>query len=381
MSTLSLPLPDAATVLLVDDEPSNLTVLSQLLEPHFRVLAANSGERALRLAAAAPAPDLILLDIMMPGMDGYAVLRSLRDGTATRDIPIIFISAMDAPGDEEFGLGLGAVDYISKPIQPSVVLARVRTQMVLVAARRRMNEEKRWLEQEVARRLEQVELVQDLSLTVLAELAEARDNDTGHHIQRTQAYVGVLAEQLSATLEQPLPRRQISLLVKASPLHDIGKVGIPDHILLKPGKLTPGELSIMRTHAEIGAHAIERAIHRTLDAHNDLTDGYVSHSVEFLLVAREIALTHHEYWDGNGYPEGLNGDAIPLSGRLMALADVFDALISARVYKPPMSPSKAREYILSQRGRQFDPLVVACFEARFDDFVATARRYSDTPVG
>jgi putative two-component system response regulator len=356
-----------ATILIVDDAPENLVVLSELLSPRYRVLAATSGPACLRIASAEPRPDLILLDVMMPTMDGYAVMAQLQQQAVTRDIPVVFLTALAAPEDEERGLLLGAADYIPKPIKPAVVLARVRTQLQAKLARDWLHNQNATLEAEVARRMTENDLTQRVSIRALAHLAEIRDPETGNHILRTQGYV----QQLALALRQhprfsdTLTPRYIDTLSRSAPLHDIGKVGIPDHILLKPGALTPPEWEIMKTHARLGSEAIDRA------------EQDISTPLEFLSVAKEIAHWHHERWDGSGYPDGLAGDAIPISARLMAVADVFDALISVRVYKVAKTYVQASEIIASGRGQHFDPDMVDAFLAGFDDFVSIAQRYSD----
>ena len=357
-----------ATVLLVDDTPGNLAVLSDLLQPDYRIRAATSGQRALEIADSQPRPDLILLDVMMPEMDGYAVLGRLRENAATRDIPVIFVTALHSIEDEQRGLALGAVDYITKPFRPAIVLARVRTHLELKRARDLLREHNAYLEAEVNRRMADNQLIQEVSIHALARLAEIRDSETGNHLRRTQEYVRTLARHL-----QPHPRfaaflndRIIDSLAISAPLHDIGKVGIPDHILLKPGKLTAEEWIIMKTHARLGSDAIEQA------------ERDASRPVEFLILAKEIAHYHHEKWNGSGYPDALAGDAIPISARLMALADVFDALISRRVYKAPMPYAVARDNIAAERGRHFDPDVVDAFLHVFADFTLIAERYSDS---
>ena len=359
------------TVLVVDDAPENLAVLGELLRPHYRVRVANSGSRALQVAHSAPTPDIILLDIMMPDMDGHAVLAQLRADDATRDVPVIFVTAMDAASDEERGLSMGAVDYITKPIQPAITLARIRTHLELKRARDWLSNQNAFLEAEVARRLEENILVQDASIRTLARLAEVRDSDTGNHLLRTQGYIRTIATRLSShpRFEALLTPRYIETVVKSAPLHDIGKVGIPDHILLKPGKLTPDEWEIMKTHAKLGSDAIERA-ERDADW-----------PLEFLSLAKEIAHWHHEKWDGSGYPDKLAGDAIPVSARLMALADVFDALVSDRVYKPAFTVERATQYIVEGRGKHFDPDMVDAYLAERETFISIAERYADPPSG
>lgn len=368
------------TVLIVDDTPQNITVLGELLHPHYAVRAANSGERALRAAHSDPRPDIILLDVMMPGMDGYEVLQRLHAEKETRDIPVIFVTAMDSAESEERGLELGAVDYITKPIKPAIVLARVRAHLELKHARDRLANQNEWLEREVARRMSENLLVQDLSMRALACLAEARDTDTGHHILRTQAYVDILAHQLEhhERFADALADGRLDMVVKAAPLHDLGKVGIPDAILLKPGRLTPEEFEVMKTHAAIGADAISQAMRDALAAADDNMAAQAPGAFAFLQVAREIALSHHEKWDGSGYPAGLAGDTIPAAGRLMALADVFDALTCTRVYKKPMPIDQASQIITDGRGTHFDPDVVDAYLACRERFAEIATRFADS---
>jgi putative two-component system response regulator len=354
-------------ILIVDDAAENLQVLHELLRAHYRVLAATSGEACLRIASGEPKPDLILLDVMMPAMDGYAVLARLRESPATRDMPVIFLTALADSGDEEHGLRLGAADYITKPITPLVVLARVRTQLEAKQARDGLKDQNALLEAEVARRMAENDLTQRVSIRALAHLAEIRDSETGYHIMRTQAYVQRLAcglrhhQRFAATLSESY----IDLLTRSAPLHDIGKVGIPDSILLKPGRLDDNEMTVMKTHSVLGSDAIEQA------------ESDIEMPLAFLATAKEIARWHHERWDGTGYPDGLAGEAIPICARLMALADVFDALISERPYKRAMSCGEARAIIIDGRGKHFDPDVADAFLAGFDDFVAIAQRYLD----
>ena len=365
---------EPARILIVDDLPENLEVLDGLLRSAgYGVKAANNGHAALKLAAGPDAPALILLDVMMPGMDGYAVLDALRADPATRDIPVIFVTALAGAGDEEAGLARGAVDYIAKPLKPLVVLARVRTQLQAKMARDLLRDQKTWLEQEVVRRMADNDRIQAVSIRALAELAETRDQETGAHILRTQSYVRVLAEQLAANprFAQTLTPSYIELLARSAPLHDIGKVGIPDHILHKPGKLDPAEWTVMKTHARLGAQAIERA-------ERDSSGPHGGQPVAFLSLAKEIAHWHHEHWDGSGYPDGLAGDAIPLSARLMALADVFDAMSTRRVYKTAFPFDEVKREIVAGRGSHFDPDVVDAFIARYDDFIDIAQRHADT---
>jgi putative two-component system response regulator len=280
---------------------------------------------------------------------------------------VIFVTALDAAEDEERGLALGAVDYITKPVQPAIVLARVHTHLELKRARDRLADQNVFLEAEVARRMADNQRIQDTFIHALAGLAEVRDSETGNHLRRTQEYVSTLGHALcghprfAATLDPDT----IVLMAKSAPLHDIGKVGIPDSILLKPGPLTPPEWAIMKTHAQLGADAIAGAERDS------------GHGIAFLAYAKDIARHHHERWDGGGYPDGLAGDAIPVAARLMALADVFDALISRRVYKAAMTFADARQIICGGRGAHFDPDVVDAFVAHFDTFCTIAQQYRD----
>ena len=356
-----------STILVVDDNPENLTVLCELLHGQYQVRASNSGARALQMVLQEPRPDLVLLDVMMPGMSGHEVIELMRADARTRDIPVIFTTALSATEDEQQGLVLGAVDYITKPLKPAIVLARVHTHLELAHARRRLAVLNNELEREVQHRMRENLLIQEVSIRALARLAETRDNETGNHLLRTQAYVRALAQQLRQHPDYApeLDERSIALFARSAPLHDIGKVGIPDQVLLKPGPLTPDEWAVMKTHAQLGAEAIARA---------ELED---EPHVEFLDCAVQIARHHHERWDGRGYPDGLTGSSIPLAARLMALADVFDALISVRVYKPAMPFDQARVAILAGRGTQFDPNIVDAFVACYDEFCAIARQHSD----
>ncbi|MGE4448624.1 MAG: HD-GYP domain-containing protein [Azospira sp.] len=368
------------TILVVDDTGENLTVIGGLLQPFFRVRVANSGMRALKVARSDPRPDLILLDVMMPEMDGYAVLAELRQDPYTRDIPVMFVTAMDGDQDEEYGLSLGAVDYITKPIRPAILLARVRTHLELKDARDWLRDQNGYLEGEVSRRMRENDLIKDVSLNALALLAEKRDNETGNHLYRTQAYVEALMQQLQdhPRFRHALSAAQRQLIAKAAPLHDIGKVGIPDQILLKPARLTPEEFEIMMTHSLIGAEAIEAAIERVVGGDRARLDELQGNTpLDFLVVARHIALGHHEKWDGSGYPQGLRGDAIPIPAPLMALADVFDALTCKRHYKKAFPLEQAVALLVEGRGTHFDPDVVDAFLAIQDRFADIAQRYAD----
>jgi putative two-component system response regulator len=354
------------TVLVVDDTPANLSLVSNLLKGDYRVKLANSGAKALELAAAAP-PDLILLDIMMPEMDGYEVCRRLKAEERTRLVPVIFLTAKSETEDEERGFAAGAVDFIHKPISPPIVVARVRAQLAVKSWQDFLCNRTLWLQQEVERRLSQIHRLQDATIFVMVSLAEFRDTATGNHIRRTQHYVRLLAERLAGlpSHAERLPSAQIELIAKSAPLHDIGKIGIPDDILLKPGRLTPEEFAVIKSHSELG-HAILRAAGEQLGEEND-----------FLAMARDVARSHHEKWDGSGYPDGLAGEDIPLAARIMAVADVFDALMAARPYKAPMGYDQAAAIILDGRGTHFDPAIVDVFAAARADFECILETWKD----
>jgi putative two-component system response regulator len=360
---------DKPTILVVDDAPDNLSLMSGLLKDLYKVKIANNGERALKVATTGTPPDIILLDIMMPVMDGYETCRQLKENQQTTDIPVIFLTAKAEVEDEMKGFELGAVDYITKPISPPVVLARVNTHLQLKKMRDYLKDQNVFLEAEVQRRTKEVVAVQEVTILAMASLAETRDNDTGNHIRRTQFYVKALAEKLrhnprfSHFLDDD---KTIDLLFKSAPLHDIGKVGIPDHILLKPGRFSDEEFEIMKTHCRLGRDAIISAEQR------------LGLDLPFLSFAKEIAYTHQEKWDGMGYPEGLSGDDIPISGRLMAVADVYDALICRRVYKEGMPHAKALGIIRESSGTHFDPDIVEAFTEIADEFIQIAKRYEDT---
>ena len=353
-------------ILVVDDAPQNLALMDELLSDLYSVKVAPNGPRALKIAAT-QAPDLILLDVMMPEMDGYEVCRQLKAHPVTRDIPVIFLTAKTQLADEQQGFEVGAVDYIAKPVSPPIVLARVRTQLTLKAAADFLHDRNAYLEAEATRRTEEVRLIQEATILALTSLAETRDNETGFHIIRTQHYVRELAQAVRhhPRFADQLDDGRIELLFKSAPMHDVGKVGIPDRILLKPGRLTAEEFEIMKTHTTLGWDALNRAHQR------------VGREVPFLRVAAEIALHHQEKWDGSGYPHALAGDAIPLSARLMAVADVYDALISRRVYKEPMPHSQAREILLEGKGRHFDPDLIDAFLSVETSFRDIAEQYVD----
>jgi putative two-component system response regulator len=364
----SLDFTQKPTVLVVDDTPDNLSLMSGLLKDLYRVKVANNGEKAIKIVQSDSPPDLILLDIMMPGLSGYEVCTILKADPRSRDIPIIFLTAMTGTDDEKKGLQLGAVDFITKPVNPPIVMARVATQLHVKAAADFLKDQNVYLETEVTKRTKELAAIQDVTILAMASLAETRDNDTGNHIRRTQYYLELLANYLKNhdRFRGFLSDHTITMLFKSAPLHDIGKVGIPDRILLKPGRFEPHEFEIMKTHCKLGRDAIQHA------------EDQLGLEVEFLKYAKEIAYGHQEKWDGSGYPEGLAGDDIPISARLMAVADVYDALISRRVYKEGMPHEKAVRIIAEGKGNHFDPDIVDAFMALTEQFREVALRYADS---
>ena len=320
-------------ILLVDDEPTNLQVLRHILQADYRLLFATDGERALNVAREQQ-PNLILLDIMMPAMDGYAVCRALKADPVLAPIPVIFITALSDSQDEAAGFDVGAVDYITKPVSPPVVRARVRTHLSLV-------------------RLDELRETRLQIVQRLGRAAEYKDNETGMHVIRMSHFSRLIA--LAAGCDPAWTED----LLNAAPMHDVGKIGIPDAVLRKPGPLDSEEWVVMRRHPEIGAEIIGE------------------HPAGVLQLAREIALTHHEKWNGSGYPRGLEGEAIPLSARIVALADVFDALTARRPYKEPWPVERALEYIESEAGRHFDPALVPLVRPLLSQMLEIQQRWAD----
>ncbi|WP_321405181.1 two-component system response regulator [Maridesulfovibrio sp.] len=346
-------------VLIVDDTVENLQVLMEALRSEYAIVTAKNGEKALELAMNKPRPDIILLDIMMPGMNGYEVCEKLKADVRTKDIPVIFITVLMEEEDEARGLALGAVDYIVKPFCPALVKARVKNQLDL-------KEHQDNLERLVKERTKELALVKKVTIECLATMAEWRDPETGGHIARTQNYVKILAEHAmkQEKFASQLDEELIETLYLSAPLHDVGKVGVADAILLKPGKLTAEEFEEMKKHSQFGSDALAGA-EKALGGNS------------FLHHAREIAFAHHEKWDGSGYPRGISGEDIPLSARIMAIADVYDALISKRVYKEPFPHSKAVKIISEGRGTHFDPRLTDIFLKIQEEFREIALEFAD----
>ncbi|MEW6515240.1 MAG: HD domain-containing phosphohydrolase [Pseudomonadota bacterium] len=362
------------SILVVDDEKVNLLILDATLSPYYTVHTARDGIEALAWLAAGGQADLILSDVVMPNLDGYALCRQLKSEELTRDIPLLFLTSLDSSADEEHGLSLGAEDFIHKPISPPVVLARIRNHLELAHARARLRERNAELEllvldrtHELLEQKQQLINSQGAVITAFCSLAEARDNETGNHILRTQRYVEALARHLQhhPRFAPMLDEEAIRMIFKSAPLHDVGKVGIPDAILLKPGPLTETEWRIMRRHTEFGRDAILRAEQNLGEAGG------------FLRYACDISYCHHEKWDGSGYPQGLAEEQIPLSARLMAVADVYDALISRRPYKPPFTHERAMAIIAEGKGNHFDPDIAVAFVEISDQFADIAASYRD----
>ncbi len=353
-------------ILVVDDENFYIDVLVNLLQDDYQVSVAKNGQSALKRALSSSPPDLILLDVLMPDIDGYEVCRQLKADSRTQSIPVIFLTVKSEVDDEIKGFDVGAVDYISKPMSPPIVKSRVKNHLMLTQARRVLEDQTKLLEHQVKERTLEISRTQDVAIYCMASLAETRDNETGYHIRRTQHYVRLLSEFLKThpAFSSYLNEKTISLLFKSAPLHDIGKVGVPDRILLKPGKLDEDEWRQMKMHSQIGHDAL-------FQAEKELG------SSSFLEIAREIALTHHERWDGKGYPNGLKGTDIPVSGRLMAIADVYDALISKRVYKSAFTHENAVNLIIEEKGTHFDPDVVDAFEQLQNEFQRIAMTFQD----
>ncbi|WP_135568018.1 HD-GYP domain-containing protein [Solemya elarraichensis gill symbiont] len=340
-------------ILIVDDTPENISVLMALLENHYTLIAATNGEKALQLASTEPRPDLMLLDINMPGMDGYEVFNRLQQSMQTKSIGVIFITALSDDQHEEIGLELGAVDYIRKPFTPDIVRTRVHNQLEL-------KQYKDHLEEMIFHRTEEIVHLQDALIVSMGSLAERRDPETGGHLKRTQHYVRLLAKLLldHPNFREYLDENIIELLFKAAPLHDIGKVGVPDEILFKKGKLTDEEYEQMQYHVPFGAEVI-----------NDIQNA-LGREIELSQVALQIIEGHHEKWDGSGYPKAFKGREISIPGRIMAVADVYDALICKRHYKSPIPHSEAVQMISEESGTHFDPDIVEAFithEGRFRD--------------
>ena len=334
------------TILVADDSPQNIELLSRILGQDYRIKVATSGEKALQIAYSDEPPDLILLDIMMPDLSGHEVCRRIKANPDRRRIPIIFVTAMSTVEDESLGLAIGAVDYITKPISPPLVQARVRTHLALF-------DQTRELERMVAQRTSELLATHQQIIRRLGRAAEFKDNETGNHVIRMSHICRLIGQQAG------LGPESLQLLFQTAAMHDVGKIGIPDQILLKPGPLDDDERKVIHKHPQIGADIIGK------------------HDNELLATARSIALTHHERWDGSGYPQGLKGDQIPMFGRIVAIADVFDALVNKRPYKDALPVSQALAIMTEERGRHFDPHLLDCFLQQQFEILKIMDLYSD----
>ena len=340
---------DAANwrVLVVDDTPANLAVLKETLAPEgYKLSFANTGEKALEIAAQIN-PDLILLDVMMPGIDGYETCSRLKQDDKTKDIPIIFITAKKETEDIVHGFKVGGIDYVPKPFQQEEICSRVRTHLEL-------RELQKNLEQMV---LERTKQLNDSRLEIVGRLgkaAEYKDNETGMHVIRMSHYSELLAREMG------MDDHYCEVLLNASPMHDIGKIGIPDKVLLKPGKLDHDEWEIMKTHTTMGAAILSGG------------------ESEVMKMSESIAITHQEKWDGSGYPNGMKGEDIPLEGRIVAIADVFDALTSIRPYKKAWTVEDAVNMIEQESGKHFDPKLVPLFVKILPEIVKIKDQFSDS---
>ena len=347
---------DKRIIFIVDDNRSNLVACSEVLEGSYRVFTLDSGTRLLSMLEKL-IPDLILLDVEMPEMDGYEVLEQIKRDSRFEQIPVIFLTALDSAATELKGLSLGAVDYITKPFLPPLLLKRIEMHLKLIDYSNN-------LEKMVEEKTREVVALKNAVLKTTVELVESRDKDTGNHIERTQKYLQILIEAMK---ERSIYAKEVrtfdaDLILQSSQLHDIGKVSIRDTILLKPGRLTEEEFEEMKKHAPNGAEIISRM--------KESTPGS-----EFLEYARILAVSHHEKWGGLGYPYGLKGEEIPLLGRIMAVADVYDALVTDRPYKKAFPHAKAVEIIKEGRETHFDPVLVDLFLEIHEDFEKAALEF------
>ncbi|MDR3174716.1 MAG: response regulator [Treponema sp.] len=351
-------------IFLVDDNITNLTAGKNMLKDHYDIFPMASGNK-LFLILEKVKPDLILLDLEMPEMNGYEAIKKLKAEESTRDIPVIFLTARNDSGSELEGLSLGAIDYISKPFSPALLLKRLENHLLTRSQQIALQDYNDNLQQMVEKRTRQVVELQNAILNTVAEMVEFRDDVTGGHIERTQNYLKLLVDKLlqKKVYWEEVSTWNLEFLLPSAQLHDVGKIAISDTILNKPGKLTAEEFEIMKRHPAIGETAIESIMKTTSE--ND-----------FLRHAKIFAGTHHEKWDGSGYPRGLMNHAIPLQGRLMAVADVYDALISVRPYKQPLSAREAGQIIVDGSGKHFDPALVDLFRDLAPQFAVIAEYWN-----
>jgi len=353
-------------ILIVDDIEINRIILREVLQNDYLIIEASGGHEALEILFGTPGepiamlPTAVLLDVMMPDIDGFQVLDKIKANEATKNIPVLFITAADSEETESRGLVAGAADYITKPFNHDVVRARVDNHINLARYRH-------MLEHLVSVKTREVTRTYESTLEVLATIIEYRNLESGAHIRRTTLLTDILVDHMleDDNFKDSLAEENVSSLVKASALHDIGKIGIPDSILLKPGKLTPDEFDVIKTHTSIGSHIIDSISENLPD--ND----------QYLKYAKEIAHYHHERWDGTGYPEGLAGADIPLSARIISIVDVYDALTSPRCYKNAYTHEVSLGIILEAKGTQFDPGLVDILSKVADEFQQVVDEYKD----
>ena len=366
---------DKWTILAADDVPENLDIIKNALSPEFNIKAAINGKLALKVVKNQDV-DLILLDVRMPGMDGYEVCQRLQENPDTAHIPIIFLTGQDTISDEVLALEMGAVDFIKKPINHSILKKRINTQLELQSTRKKMRMHNNYLEDLVEEKTREISESRMAMIYALAQLAESRDEETGEHLIRTQKYCWFLAHKVKETgkYDSIVDTNFCKNIYIASPLHDIGKVGISDSILLKPGKLTAEEFERVKQHTEIGYKLLEKV--QKIYSENDLLE-----------LGLDLIHYHHEKWNGQGYPEGLEKEEIPLAARIMAISDVYDALRSDRPYKDAFSHEKSCQIIKEDSGSHFDPFLVNCFLKVSDKFKAISREeateienYKDIPA-
>jgi len=357
------------TIFLVDDNLTNLTVGKTALAEHYNVFTLNSGEKLLKMLEK-NIPDLILLDVEMPEMNGYDAIKIIKNKEETKRIPVIFLTARDDVEGELEGLSLGAIDYITKPFSPVLLLKRIETHLLIEFQKKELVNYNNNLQEMVEKKTKSVLELQNAILKTVAELVEFRDNITGGHIERTTSYLGVLLDALSVLglYEEEVTSWDLKLVLQSAQLHDVGKIAVQDSILQKPGKLTEEEFNEMKKHTVFGKEIIEKIKRKTSER-------------TFLEHAEIFAATHHEKWDGSGYPNGLKGENIPLQGRLMAIADVYDALVSDRPYKKAFPHDKAVSIILEGKGTHFEPTLVDLFVNVADEFnnIAKSFKQEDNP--
>jgi len=353
-------------IIVVDDNKTTLTIAKTILEEYYDVYALPSAEKLFQTLNHL-LPDLILLDIEMPGINGYDALTILKAEKQYTDIPVVFLTSKSTEEDEFYGLALGAIDYVTKPFSAALLLKRIENQLLIQKQKSSLQDYNDNLLKMVQEKTHQVFGLQNAIISTVADLMESRDNSTGAHVFRTQKYLQKLVEQLidNSVYAEELFSWDLDIVLPSAQLHDVGKISISDAILNKPGKLTPEEFEIMKTHVEKGEEAIERME----------KFGYFA---DYLKCAKAFAGAHHEKWDGSGYPRGLIGKNIPLKGRIMAIVDVYDALISVRPYKRALSAEESARIIIDSSGTHFDPVIVNVFRNLTKEFAVIAKYHSDS---